>query len=402
MFHQFPKRNRRGSDLYRESQAKTELDLFLRQIAIQKKVMQNLYLPQPDPLPKSIERPQVFFSYAWEEESPRFFQLQTFLRRMAADFEMAGVEPWLDLLKLVGNIEHEMRAGVNDSNLVILMGTHTYAKKTVPESPSNVKKELDFSLQKNDPNFSLIPLLLEGKGKEIFPTLGNDFLRYDASWLDLSAQPVQEPTRDYIRDMGGYIRILTSLENPVGLLPVALGLHKANYLEYRHAFKEIYSVLQKSLMSRIESFYSVPPSVGLPGNSGGAGDDNRRLLKASSARNEEKDSETEDQKLKESQKIETPQVISELVQKAEQINAENLQVQGIAGRDVISVTNGVRGSGAVDIGGGNVGVAAAGQESLVDEEAEVVEVLKRLKAFFFVTKSMKARKVQILSGIIWH
>jgi len=95
---------------------------------------------------------------------------------------------------------------------------------------------------------------------------------------------------------------------------------------------------------------------------------------------------TEDQTLAKirEEKAETHQAVSEFLQKVEQINAGNMQQQGVAGRDVIGVAGGIRASGAVNVGGGNVGMAAVEQkgDGPADQEAEVVEVLKRLKAFF--------------------
>ncbi|MCD6039841.1 MAG: hypothetical protein K0S27_1241, partial [Gammaproteobacteria bacterium] len=137
------------------------------------------------PVPTLIAKPQVFFSYAWgKENEPRFIQLQTFLKEMSHYLKKAGVQVWFDLDRMVGDVESQMRDGVSRSHVVLLFGTETYSKKTGVGSQTNVKKELDFTLEKAaHDKHCLMPLLLEGTFKTTFPSLGYKYLMVDAtSW----------------------------------------------------------------------------------------------------------------------------------------------------------------------------------------------------------------------------
>ena len=252
------KQSRPKSDLERlqDEKAKNILTAFLGDVALQQREMQAAYLGSTQGLAPDIQRPQVFFSYAWGEPTdPSFLGLQAFLRSLAKDFEQAGISVWLDLSRMVGHIESQMRDGIGNSNVILLMGTQLYAQKTRSGSAANVRKELDFSMQRSqDSRCALIPLALEGKHTDIFPELKSAYLSPDArSWLELgnSAQPIS--------GMRGYIEALTSTQ-PLGLLPATLGLHLGDYPEYRKGFSRSYGRSQALLIKDLEGIYTVPSS----------------------------------------------------------------------------------------------------------------------------------------------
>lgn len=242
-------------DRLKDQQAREVLLAFLQDIGVLRRLAKAAHLPPFQAYPQDIERPQVFFSYAWGEGSDLKFQaLQHFLKGLAEDFRKAYVDVWLDLSRMIGDIESQMRYGLNDSNLIILMGTQTYAEKTLQGSQTNVKKELDYSLDraKDIQQCSLVPWLLEGQFGAIFPSLVPQQLGQDASaWLSFNVSDGHP-----IRDMRAYIKALTSLENPVGLLAGALGLHRTqSYPEYRRAFSTSYKRSQDLLMRQLAEIY---------------------------------------------------------------------------------------------------------------------------------------------------
>ncbi|MBS0351650.1 MAG: toll/interleukin-1 receptor domain-containing protein, partial [Proteobacteria bacterium] len=128
--------------------------------------MNSKFLPQslsPDHV-RSITHPKIFISYAWEEEgSARVGHLQKLLRRLAEDLRSAGLNPWLDLVNLSGDIDAQMREGIATSQHVLAIGSKRYAQRTLPGSGSNARKELDLALDraKGNKNF-LLPLIIEG------------------------------------------------------------------------------------------------------------------------------------------------------------------------------------------------------------------------------------------------
>ena len=138
-------------------------------------------------LPKSLEnaqflqitRPQVFLSYAWEAaNTPQLDYLHHFLKRLSADLSAAGLKPWLDIEKMTGNIDGQMRSGIKASQYVLLMGTNRYAQRTTADSKTNVRKELDFTLEESKKSVDfLLPLMLEGDYGTTFPHLGGYLIR---------------------------------------------------------------------------------------------------------------------------------------------------------------------------------------------------------------------------------
>ncbi len=201
-----------------------------------------------------ITRPQVFISYAWEAEGLRLNHLQLFLSLMYADFEQAGLTPWLDLHQMTGDIEKQMRTGVQESQYVLLIGTLCYAEKTKPDSVTNVYKELKFVQEeyanrvssKNESADFLLPVMLEGDYKKTFPSVGQHLIRDGRSFLSWE-------NKNFWRSFENYIKELTQF-SPVGILPCLLGLNRRNdYRAYRDACLYQYKILQDLLMKKIES-----------------------------------------------------------------------------------------------------------------------------------------------------
>ncbi len=227
---------------------------FLQDIATRRKELIKAYLLHVSPLPQNIERPQVFLSYAWGEEHELSFQaLKSVLDTVRNDFDKAGVSVWKDASRLLGNVQVAMQLGIKESNLILLIGTRLYAKKTKVGSSTNVRTELEYALTRarDSEDCILIPLVLEGTADEIFPHLDNQYL-----WQDISSAFCMDGSSDMpIVDRQAYIEALTSLE-PLGLLASALRLDQVHdHPEYRDAFKRVYARSQDLLIKELDEIY---------------------------------------------------------------------------------------------------------------------------------------------------
>jgi TPR repeat protein/serine/threonine protein kinase len=221
---------------------------FLGNVKKMIKDQSALHLPKTveEPQRSTIIQPQVFLSYAWEASTPKLTHLQSFLKQLAADLAAAGLTPWLDLQRMTGDLDEQMRAGIQASQYVLLIGTNRYAERTKPDSQTNVRMELDFTLgeTKKNPDL-LLPLMLEGDYGTTFPSAVRKFLIRDCrSWYSLEQGQWQSQEN--------YIKELTQSE-PLGILPCLLGLNRRErpLLKYRQVCAKQYAQLQQALMNAL-------------------------------------------------------------------------------------------------------------------------------------------------------
>ncbi len=229
---------------------------FLASIKSIVKEQAKLHLPQSlDELKRSVlTRPQVFLSYAWEPaDTPRLTYLQYFLKYLADDFEAAGLIPWFDLQRMTGDLDKQMRIGIQKSQYVLLVGTHRYAERTKLGSDTNVHKELKFALEEYKKRINsddesadfLMPLMLEGDYGTTFPTVGQYLIHDGRSWYSLEKGQWQS--------FENYIQQLTQYE-PLGILPCLLGLNRRErqLFKYRQACLKYYKQQQDALMDKLK------------------------------------------------------------------------------------------------------------------------------------------------------
>ncbi len=208
-----------------------------------------LHLPKTldDTQRSAITKPQVFLSYAWEETgTTRLAYLQTFLEQFRADMEAAGLTPWLDLPGMTGHMGEKMRVEIHNSQYALLIGTDRYAQRTLPESKTNVRRELLFALEKiQDSSDFLLPLLFEGEFGATFPEVSKDYLTRDCrSWFSLR--------QGQWHSIENYIRGFTQL-SPLGILPCLLGLNRTrDYPKYRRACRKAYEQHQRALENALQ------------------------------------------------------------------------------------------------------------------------------------------------------
>ena len=95
--------------------------------------------------------PQVFISYAWEESNTpegkkSLARQQSHLRQLAHDLTTLGFPTWLDVERLLGNIDEQMAGNIESSSFAIVICTPRYANRAKAET--NVRKEFCKIMQK--------------------------------------------------------------------------------------------------------------------------------------------------------------------------------------------------------------------------------------------------------------
>ena len=90
--------------------------------------------------------PQIFISYAWEEGRQTLAQQQSHLRQLAHDLTTLGFPTWLDVERMVGNVDEQMAGNIESSSFAIVICTPRYANRAKAET--NVRKEFCKIMQK--------------------------------------------------------------------------------------------------------------------------------------------------------------------------------------------------------------------------------------------------------------
>jgi serine/threonine protein kinase len=160
----------------RQTEIKERQDLLKEFLAQVKKMIGDqaeLHLPKDleEEKRSTITQPQVFISYAWEAAGTlKLTHLQTLLTLLGDDLRATGLITWFDKQRMTGDLEKQMREGIKDSQYVLMIGTNRYAERTKPDSDTNVRKELDFTMQESKKSSDfLLPLMLEGDYETTFP-----------------------------------------------------------------------------------------------------------------------------------------------------------------------------------------------------------------------------------------
>ncbi|MBS0351325.1 MAG: toll/interleukin-1 receptor domain-containing protein [Proteobacteria bacterium] len=202
----------------------------------------------------AVTQTQVFLSYAWEiEGTTKFTHLQTFLKYLAENLTQAGLIPWLDLQRMTGDLEVQMRSNIKQSQYILLIGTHRYAERTKPGVETNVSKELKFALDEYRQRAAqdeksadfLLPLMFDGDYNATFATINKFLIRDCRSWHPLETGQWQS--------FENYVKELTQFE-PLGILPTMLGISRLEpkLLQYRQACREQYIQRQKAFINNLK------------------------------------------------------------------------------------------------------------------------------------------------------
>ena len=153
--------------------------------------------------------PQIFISYAWEatdtpEGKKSLARQQSHLRQLANDLTTSGFPTWLDVERMVGNVDEQMAGNIESSSFAIVICTPRYAERAKDEK-TNVYKEFTRIMKKRDEGkIVVLPVLFMGEQNAIPEALRNYHDYHDFRSID---------------DGDGYIQQLTSIQDPVGLIP---------------------------------------------------------------------------------------------------------------------------------------------------------------------------------------
>ncbi len=91
---------------------------FLGEVKAMMADQARLYLPETleENHRLNVTQTQVFLSYAWENEgTTKFTHLQAFLKYLAENLTHAGLIPWLDLQRMTGDLDIQMRSNIKQS-----------------------------------------------------------------------------------------------------------------------------------------------------------------------------------------------------------------------------------------------------------------------------------------------
>lgn len=119
------------------------------------------------------QNPQVFISYAWEPMGPARAQQHYYLRALAASLRQLGFRPWLDLEQMSGDINAQMADNIQQSDVVLVIGSPLYAKRAFMDT--NVRKEyLEINRQQQQRNLKVIGIHYLGESPQSdIPTFAN-------------------------------------------------------------------------------------------------------------------------------------------------------------------------------------------------------------------------------------
>lgn len=78
---------------------------------------------------------KAFISYAWEDNDTKSniaenVRIQKLLLTLHDDLESIGINTFLDIKNLSGNIRESMKTNINKSNIIFVIGTQTFKKKS--------------------------------------------------------------------------------------------------------------------------------------------------------------------------------------------------------------------------------------------------------------------------------
>jgi tetratricopeptide (TPR) repeat protein len=181
--------------------------------------------------------PCVFISYAWEDETTPEgradnVRLQKRLLRLKEDLERVGMEVFLDITNMTGDIKETMRVEVARADFILPICTPRY-KMRVQITATNAAFEYQTALAKRAVNSrNVIPLRFKEEFAHSVPT-------------ELGAALIRDFTHE---DEVGYTQAMATLFDPIGLLAAIYDLRhgdeKYEVLLHRYRYRQLHNSLR--------------------------------------------------------------------------------------------------------------------------------------------------------------
>jgi len=121
---------------------------------------------------------QVFISYAWEEcNTPEgkksLARQQSHLRQLAHDLITLGFPTWLDVERMVGNVDEQMAGNIESSSFAIVICTPRYAERAKDEKTNVYKEFTRIMTKREEGKIVVLPVLFMGGDNAIPEGLKN-------------------------------------------------------------------------------------------------------------------------------------------------------------------------------------------------------------------------------------
>ena len=153
---------------------------------------------------------KAFISYAWEAKPEDNEVLQSFLKRLQTDLQKAGIEVFLDVADMTGDMASRMKTNIASSHVALVIGTPRFFERASQEA-TNVAFEVRHILSRAaERKLQVMPVLRQGEqGSSFVPSL-----------LTFPVRDFREPLKDE-----RYMDLLfASGQSPQALIPAILGL----------------------------------------------------------------------------------------------------------------------------------------------------------------------------------
>ncbi|MCE3239061.1 MAG: hypothetical protein K0R24_2042 [Gammaproteobacteria bacterium] len=155
---------------------------------------------------------KAFICYTWPSEGTERNTLHAFLKRLQNDFERAGIQTFLDVRDIQGNMDAVMRDNLTTSNFVLPILTPAFLARVEEQGAKRNNLQFEFQLMmekaKDNPT-CIVPILYAGGFREVVQGVLSPLAKQLV--YRLQANTRLEP-------------YLVGLSDPLGLIPVMYGI----------------------------------------------------------------------------------------------------------------------------------------------------------------------------------
>jgi len=150
-----------------------------------------------------------YISYAWYKENEKNIKLQKWLITFKNDLKKVGIDTFLDVENMTGNMNTTMAENIAKSNFVFIVVTPRF-KERADDNTSHLQFELNNIVESNK---FIIPILIEGDFNTSLPSQFDikNLFAYDFTSFD-------------------YFTLLIGTTNPKGIIPTIFKLNNDDHV----------------------------------------------------------------------------------------------------------------------------------------------------------------------------